>query len=347
MDGSETLGVARSAPSRRATLADVARFAGVSMATASKALNDRKDVGRATRERVLVAAEMLGFEPNGLARGLSGGRSGTVGMLTSDLVGRFSLPILMGAEDALGAGEVSVFLCDARGDAIREQHHLRALLRRQIDGLIVVGSSTDPRPPVLDVPVPVVYVYAPSANPGDISVVSDNVGAGVTAVEHLVHMGRRRIAHIGGDPSYAAAQDRAAGIDRAFAEAGLEVAGGGAHFGTWSEGWGRTATRLLRAEAPDLDAIVCHSDQLARGAIDVLQRGGVQVPGDVAVMGFDNWDVLAMNSDPPLTSIDFNLEGLGRRAAQLLQEAIEGTPQPGVHTLESRLVVRGSTGPRA
>lgn len=333
--------------SRRVTLADVAALAGVSVATASKALNGRAEVRQATRERVRVAAEALGFEANTLAQGLSAGRSGTVGMLTSDLIGRFSLPILMGAEDAFGADQMSVFLCDARGDAIREQHHIRALLRRQIDGFIVVGSSTDPRPP-LDLPtdLPVVYAYAPSTSDTDVSVVVDDVEAGRRAVAHLLHMGRRRVAHIGGDPTFAAARDRADGVAAELDAAGLTLAAGAqAHFGSWSERWGRTATQLVLSLEPDVDGLVCGNDQIARGAVEELQRAGRRVPDDVAVVGFDNWEVLVADASPPLTSIDLNLEGLGARAAQLLVAAIDGRPSPGRHTVEPRLVVRGSTGP--
>ena len=201
--------------SRTATLTDVARLAGVSVATASKALNGRSQVRAETRQRVVEAAERLSFRPNQLARGLLAGRTGTVGLLTSDLEGRFGIPILMGAEDAFGAGEVAVFLCDARGDAIREQHHVRALLGRRVDGLIVVGSRTDPRPSLgRELSVPVVYAYAPSDDPADLSIVPDNVDAGRIAVQHLLTCGRTRIAHITGDPGYLAARDRADGPGR-------------------------------------------------------------------------------------------------------------------------------------
>jgi LacI family transcriptional regulator len=138
----------------RATLRDVAKLAGVSVATASKALNGQPQVRAETRERVVRAADTL-------AQGLITQRSGTVGLLTSDLEGRFSIPILMGAEDAFGSDQTSVFLCDARGDTIREKHHLRALLSRRVDGLIVVGARPDTRPSLGDLPVPVVYAYAP------------------------------------------------------------------------------------------------------------------------------------------------------------------------------------------
>src|SRR3954447_4306631 len=137
---------AASRPQRPVTLTDVARLAGVSIATASKAINGRDQVAPATRERVMAAAEELSFTPNELARSLINGRTGTVGLLTSDLEGRFVIPILMGAEDAFGAGKINVFLCDARGDTIREQYHLKALLTRRVDGLIVVGRQTDPWP---------------------------------------------------------------------------------------------------------------------------------------------------------------------------------------------------------
>ncbi len=196
-----------------ATLSEVAKLAGVSVSTASKAINGRGDVSEETRRRVVETADRIGFTPNQLARSLLAGRTGTVGLLTSDLEGRFVLPILMGAEDAFGAGQVNVFLCDARGDAIREQHQLKALLNRRVDGIIVVGRQTDPRPSLgHGLPVPVVYAYAPSEDPTDISLTPDNEAGGRLVIEHLLACGRTRIGHITGDPTYAAAQDRARGI---------------------------------------------------------------------------------------------------------------------------------------
>jgi LacI family transcriptional regulator len=334
---------------RRTTLSDVARLAGVSVATASKALNGRAQVRAETRERVLSAAEQLSFTPNPLAQGLLAGRSGTVGLVTHDLEGRFSIPTMMGAEDYFGSDEVSVLLCDARGDAIRERHHVQALLGRRVDGLIVVGARPDPRPSLgRDLPVPVVYAYAPSADPDDLSVVSDNVGAGRLALEHLLTCGRRRIAIISGDPDYGAAHDRADGALAALAEAGLEPLGGGVTFGSWTEAWGRGATRLLLTRHPEVDAVLCGSDQIARGAIDALREAGRDVPGDVAVIGHDNWEILATGARPELTSVDMNLEELGRLAARRLAEAIDGHGRHGrggVETIGCRVVPRGSTAP--
>lgn len=329
---------------RASTLGDVARRAGVSVATASKALNGRDDVAASTRQRVLDAASDLDFTPNPMARGLLAGRTGTVGLLTSDLEGRFMIPILMGAEDAFGAGRVNVFLCDARGDAIREQHHLKALLSRRVDGIIVVGRQTDPRPSLgHDLPVPVVYAYAPSDDPSDLSLTPDNYAGGRIAVEHLIACGRSRIAHISGDPTYAASQDRLAGARAALDAAGLELVGE-PMFSEWTEHWGRDAAAMLLQRHPDVDAIFCGSDQIARGALDTARDLGRRVPDDLAVIGYDNWEVLATNARPELTSIDANLQQLGRQAAQRVFDAIDGVDiGEGVHHLPVRLIIRGST----
>ncbi|WP_084106592.1 LacI family DNA-binding transcriptional regulator [Demequina sp. NBRC 110056] len=329
---------------RVTTLSEVAEAAGVSLSTASKALNGRAQVAPATRARVQAAADRLSFTPNALARSLLEGKTGTVGLLTSDLEGRFVLPILMGAEDAFGAGQVNVFLCDARGDAIREQHHLKALLNRRVDGIIVVGRQTDPRPSLgQDLSVPVVYAYAPSDDPDDVSFTPDNVVGGRIVTQHLLDCGRTRIAHISGDPSYAAATDRVEGSQAALADAGLAPLGAPL-FGAWSEQWGRDAAAQVFARHPDVDGIVCGSDQIARGVLETARDLGRSVPEDVAVVGYDDWQVLSTNSRPELTSVDANLQELGRTAARAIFAAIDGDPAPaGVERLPVKLVIRGST----
>jgi LacI family transcriptional regulator len=331
-------------PSRPTTLGDVARKAGVSLATASKAINNRDDVAAATRQRVLAVAEAMAFTPNAMARGLLAGRTGTVGLLTSDLEGRFVIPILTGAEDALGAGNINAFLCDARGDTIREQHHLQALLGRRVDGIIVVGRQTDPRPSLGHaLPVPVVYAYAPSDDPLDLSLTPDNRAGGRLAIEHLLSCGRTKIAHISGDPGYAAARDRLDGATERLSEAGLTLCAD-PMFSEWTEHWGRDASAMLLERYPDIDGIFCGSDQIARGVLDTARDRGRSVPDDVAVIGYDNWQVLSTNSRPELTSVDANLEELGRQAARRIFEAIDGVDiGAGTVHLPVRLVIRGST----
>ncbi|WP_438872254.1 LacI family DNA-binding transcriptional regulator [Paractinoplanes rishiriensis] len=328
---------------RAATISEVAALAGVSPGTASKALNGRGALRPETRQRVQAAAEQLGFVANAAARSLQAGRTYTVGMITTDSIGRFSIPLLIGAEDALGAGQVSVFLCDARDDPIREQYYLRTLLGRQVDGIIVTGRRTQARPPIgAAVPVPVVYAFISSADPRDCSVVPDEADGARRAVEHLLAVGRRRIAHVTGPEHHHSATIRADATLKSIATAGLEPAAP-VLFGEWSEAWGRQAAGILLSTGAEVDAVFCGSDQIARGLAETFQEAGRSIPGDVALVGFDNWDIMVDGCRPALTSIDMDLEGIGRTAAELLLAAINGNPAHGRHALPGRLIPRAST----
>ncbi|HEY3873441.1 MAG TPA: LacI family DNA-binding transcriptional regulator [Actinocrinis sp.] len=327
----------------RVTLAEVAALAGVSVGTASKALNDRGSMREETRARVRQVADRLGFQVDAVARSLQTGRSYTVGMITTDSIGRFSIPVMLGVEDTLGAGQMSVLLCDARDDRIREQYYLRTLIGRRVDGIIVTGRRTDPRPPLAQKPpVPVVYAFMPSTDPADCSIVPDEADGARRAVEHLIDTGRRRIAAIAGPERHHSARVRMDSAATTLAAAGLEPATAPL-FGEWSEAWGRQAAGILLRRDPELDAVFCASDQIARGMVDGLREAGRRVPREVAVVGFDNWQVMTAATRPVLTSVDMDLEGLGRDAAGLLLAAIDGAPQPGVHLHPCRLAIREST----
>ncbi|MFI1992248.1 LacI family DNA-binding transcriptional regulator [Actinoplanes sp. NPDC020271] len=321
---------------RPATIRDVAALAGVSVGTASKALNGRGSLRAQTVARVRQAAEQLDFRPNQAARDLHGDRTYTVGMITTDTIGRFSIPLLIGAEDILGAGQVSVLLCDARDDPIRERHHLRVLLGRRVDGIIVTGRRAGTRAPIgTNLPVPVVYAFISSTDSADCSVVPDETGGIRLAADHLRHAGRSRLVHVTGPEHHHSARVRASALAGDLVAEPL--------FGEWSEAWGRRAAGLLLARGVDFDGVIGGNDQIARGVAETLREAGRDVPGDVAVTGFDNWDVIAEASRPSLTSIDMDLDGLGRAAAGLLLAAIDGDPRPGQHRHPARLVIRDST----
>jgi LacI family transcriptional regulator len=227
---------------------------------------------------------------------------------------------MLGVEDALGTGQVSVFMCDTRDDPERERRYVETLAARRVDGLIVTGRRIEPRPPVVAGPgIPVVYA-------------------------HLLHGGRRRIGHITGPERFLGARMRAAGFGATLAQAGLR-AYGGVRFGEWSERWGRDAAARLLAEEPGTDAIFCGSDQIARGVADTLRAAGRAIPGDVALVGFDNWEPMALGAQPPLTSVDMCLEEVGRVAAGLLLAAIAGEPARGTRRVPCRLVTRQSSRP--
>jgi LacI family transcriptional regulator, galactose operon repressor len=333
------------------TVNDVAALAGVSPGTVSKALNGRGQLRPETRRRVVRAAQDLGFHANMLARNLAEGRTYTVGVLTADSFGRFTIPVMLGAEDALGAGQISVLLCDGRGDRIREQHYVRTMLARRVDGIIVTGRTTDPRPSLgRDLPIPVVYARARSDDPDDLSLLHDDRQGAELAVSHLLATGRSHIAHITGPDRHLAARDRAEGATAALRAAGAGLVLDEPLFGEWSERWGREAASILLRRGARFDGVFCGSDQIARGVADALREAGRLVPEEVGIVGVDNWEVMAEGCRPPLTTIDLNLTELGHIAASKLLRAIEGQPlERGVQLLPCRLVTRQSTemAPRA
>lgn len=324
----------------RATLSDVAKLAGVSVATASKALNGRTHVNPRTRRQVIQAAEKLAFQPNNIAPHFSRKRSGLIGLIAHDFDGRLSLPILRGAEDALGP-ETTVLLCDARGDTLRERYHVQTLLGRSVDGLIVVGPNGDPRPSLGGLMVPVVYALAPSEDRRDMSQTAAEIQAGALAAEHLLKLGRRRIIVLSGGTDSATVREHAAGATDALRRGGIEPINR-EFFGGHNEAWARTEITHLLRTGPLFDGVVCGSDQIARGVLDALQNENVRVPQDVAVVGHGNWEALVMHARPALTSIDMNLAKLGQRAARRLMGAISGRPSPGIENVEPEVVIRQS-----
>jgi LacI family transcriptional regulator len=328
---------------RRVTIRDVAAEAGVSIGTASKALNGQGKLRAETRERVAEAAHRLGFAPNTLAQALLAGRSFSVGLITTDSFGRFSIPVMLGAEDALGTGQVSVFMCDTRDEPDREKRYVDTLAARRVDGLIITGRRVEPRSPVTAGPgIPVVYAMTQPLGQDGPAVLPDDEGGGRAAAGHLLRRGRRRIAHVTGPERFLAARQRAAGFGAALAAAGLRPQGG-VRFGEWSERWGREAAARLLADEPGTDAVFCGSDQIARGVADTLREAGRAIPRDVALVGFDNWEPMALGAQPPLTSIDMCLEEVGRVAAEMLLAAIGDEPAHGIRTVPCRLVVRESS----
>lgn len=330
-------------PAARITMADIARHADVSLGTVSKALNGRGQLATGTRSRVLRAATDLGFTA---ARSSALPSTGfTIGVLSTDHVGRFSIPILEGAEDALGGVEGLMMLCESRGDPIRERHYVRTLQSRRVDGILITGRSSDVRSSLgSGFPIPTVYALGRSGSDEDVSVTHDDEGGGALAVGHLLDTGRRRIALVGGAARHIATRERERGALRALTEAGVAPVLGGTLYGEWSEQWGREAVATLLHADAEFDGLFCFSDQIARGALDALRENGVDVPAAVGVVGVDNWSVMAEAARPALTTVDLNLHSIGRTAASRLLSIIAGDPRhAGVELVPCELVRRAST----
>jgi LacI family transcriptional regulator len=328
------------------TIRDVARLAEVSIGTASKALNAGGRLRQETRDRVIQVAREIGYRPNDLAQSLHRAKSMTVGIITNDSFGRFSFPIVEALEERFADQGIAVFMCNATDDPERERQHLDQLLGKRIDGLVVTARRADKRPPIGPVPagLPVIYVYSQADDRDTLSLVPDDEGGARLATGHLASIGRRRIAHITGPERFEAVTLRRRGYFGALAEAGLPQLDGYYLSGPWSEAWGRDAVAALfdgRMETPD--ALFCGNDQIARGAAEALRERNIAVPAQVAIVGFDNWEVMATAARPPLTSIDMNLEEMGRQAGEHLLAMIGGKHEVGVRRLPCTLVVRQST----
>lgn len=320
---------------------DVAQAAGVSIATASKALNDTGRMTEETRSRVKAAANSLGFRPNAMARALIQRRTFTVGLLTNDTYGRFTLPLMAGVSEQLVDHGVSVFLCSIEDDPALAKIHVDAMLDKQVDGIIASGKRIDRRLPVdlsqLDIPV----VYAFTDGPEDaVTLVSDDHQGSMQAMQWLRELGRKRIVHVTGPQTFASVGERARAYHAVQGVDGLVM------HGSWSEAWGHEAVaRLWERQGDTPDAIFCGNDQIARGVVDALRERGLDVPRDVSVIGFDNWEIVAAATRPPLTTVDMNLKELGREAGRLVLALAEGKAvEPGVRKLPCQLVVRESCG---
>lgn len=330
---------------RASTLTQVAQRAGVSLTTASKVINNTGRISAETRARVLAAADELRFVPNPHARSLHTGRTSIVGALILDSKAqRFAMPLIIGADSTLSEINLSIIACDAKGDETRARELVAMLRRRTVDGLIVIGEHQVVSPSLTkEIDRPVIYVHGETTDPGDTVFLPDDAGAMRMVVDHLVATGRRSFLHITGPRRSRAVQQRVVGLRAALKQTDAQLIAPVA-YGEWSQRWAHQPTADLLAEYPDVDAIICGSDQIAVGVAESVAASGRTIPSDVALTGFDNWAVFAQEMDPPLTTVDMNIEQLGAHAAEALSAALDGAViQPGVHRRPCSLIVRGST----
>ena len=331
-----------------ATILDVARLAGVSKSTASKALNNQNYVSEETRQRVFDAARKLNFSPNQVAQSLKRKRTFTIGLITDDLEGLFTTSMLRGVEEAVSSKHFNVILCNSFGDAAREKAHLEMLLTRQIDGIILLSGYRvrERGAPALELDdIPVLYLYQYTHAVPAPCVLPDDFGGAVLGTQHLISTGRQRIAFINGPAHYEATHQRLDGYRHALEAAGLRF--NPALVVTtrkWHQNYGYDAARELMALPEPPDALFCASDSLAFGALDALHRLGYAIPDDVAVVGFDNRPYAA-HQRPPLTTVALPLVEMGRLAGNLLLQAIhQGKEAAALYRVPCELIVRQSCG---
>ncbi|MGY1779188.1 LacI family DNA-binding transcriptional regulator [Geodermatophilus sp. SYSU D01036] len=329
------------------TLDEVAQLAGVSRATVSRVVNGSPKVRPEARRAVEEAVAQLRYVPNPAARSLVTRRTDTIALVLSESnVQVFSDPffarIVRELSGALADTEMNLVLLAARGG--REQEKVGRYVRQgHVDGVILVSPHRDDTLPgvLADAGVPLVLSGRPPDGREVCYVDADNAGGARAATEHLLASGRRRVATVAGP------QDMIAGLDRyAGYRAALDAAGVGFDpvlvvAGDFTEPGGHRAMAALLERAPDLDGVFVASDPMAAGALRALREAGRSVPGDVAVVGFDDAPVAA-TTDPPLTTVAQPLGEMTRHMTDLLLRQVEGHAEVEARVCATRLVVRDS-----
>lgn len=336
------------------TIGDIARMAGVSLATVSRVVNHKSEgVGAETRQRIQALIAEHGYEPSAVARGLATGKSRTLGLVVPDIADPFFPLLIKGAEAALGGTGYGLLLCDSDQSFAKELDHLRLLGEKRIDGVILntTDSTQDFQLEFLDrkgIPYVLLDRMVPSRSlsPG---VYTDNRLGGALAAGFLLEGGVKNLLFLNGPRDLALSQLRLDGVTDAFEKHSRDDKKLTVAYGDYSVASGEELVHRLWLEAGrtwPFDALFAASDRMAVGAIRALKRQGIRVPQDVEVAGFDDIEMAGLVA-PSLTTVAQPAREMGRLSVQLLKELAEGrNPEKKIWNLEPQLVVRESTKPR-
>ncbi|HEX7525050.1 MAG TPA: LacI family DNA-binding transcriptional regulator [Gaiellaceae bacterium] len=328
------------------TIADIARLAGVSKSTVSRALNDSPLIGSETKARIREIAQEHRFQMNDPARRLSLRQSHVVALVTYEykadvaVPDAFTLEIMSGISAGLHANGYDLLVIQV---SPKDTDWIPQYLDSgRVDGFILMAASCTQRhiSMLAERKAPFIIWGAPPGNHNYCSVSGDSVAGGKTATEHLLRTGRSRIAFLGGPLSEVEVQQRYKGYEAALLEAGKTVDPALVAYGDFSRASGATAMRALLEQTGDLDGVFANSDLMAIAAVDELRAQGRRVPEDVAVVGYD--DILvAQYNDPPLTTIRQNAPLAGRLLAENLLQHLRTGATTNV-SIPAELVVRKS-----
>lgn len=314
---------------RNVTMTEVARRAGVSRTTVSFVLNNRADanISAETRQRILAAIEDLGYRPNAGARALAAKRSDWIGLITEIVTAPFAVNVIKGAQDRAWQDHKFVLIASSEGDPEMESAALDKLLEQRVEGLLYATTWHRPvRLPPAAREVPTVLVNCVDADGQLPSVIPDEVTGGHRAARRLTDAGHHRIGFITLDPEIPASVGRREGYEAALREAGvspdprLVVPG----YATADGGYLAAAELLDTDDRPT--ALFCGNDRMAMGAYDAVKERGLRIPEDIAVVGFDNQELIAAYLRPKLTTIALPFEAMGREGVNLLDALTAGRP---------------------
>ncbi len=334
----------------RATLSDVAERAGVSPVTVSRTIRHPEMVSPALRQRVDAAVTSLHYIPNHLASALASTRTNIVAVIVPSLTNGVFEDFLVSVQDVLEGAGVQMLVSNSRYSAKEEEKAIATMLGYHPEAMIVIGvdQSERARRLLAQSGIPVVQAMDMTDDPIDLNVGFDHRAAGMAAVRYLYELGHRRIAHLAvtTDPR---AGRRADGYLRAMAEFGLSTKGlvaSSRELSTVKRG--AELLREVLAQTPSVEAVFACNDDIALGALFECQRRGIAVPGNVAIVGFNDLE-FASGTMPPLTSVSTERPRMGTWAAEAIVEIIRGAGRrPAVRSVDLGFVIktRGSTAPR-
>ncbi len=330
------------------TLDEVAQHAGVSTATASRALSRPDLVAEKTRNRILSAVKELGYSPNQTARSLRQNATRTLGLIISDILVPFHAEVAKGVEDYASNQGYSTLLCNSDESILREREDLELLRRFPVQGLILepTGGDLANIEAFVKADIPVVEVDRLSGAEGVIKVISDNVQGAADATRYLLDLGHRDIAVIAGNLRLTSGQERLEGVTRTLRAAGITLPPEWIVTGLNTAEDGARGARALFADAKRKPtAVIAVNFMMTAGALLVLRELGLSIPNDVSVIGFDDSPVATL-LDPPLTVVAQSAYEMGRSAAKLIIEQIETgsalKPASSMVRFPMRLIVRQS-----
>ncbi|WP_448659916.1 LacI family DNA-binding transcriptional regulator [Sphingomonas sp. CJ99] len=328
----------------QATIRDVAREAGVSVASVSRVLNRLPNVRDELKDKVEAAAKRLGYIPHAGARNLSLSRTGAIGVVLPDLHGEFFSEILRGMDREASVRGMHLLLSNMHADPQLGIEALRTM-RGRVDGVVVMAPHVDPDVLFAHLPgsVPAVLLNCPDNHQNRAELRIDNRGGGRAMTEHLIQTGRRHIVHIAGPAGNIEAEQRAGGYREAMAAAGLAAI---IIPGNFDEESGRAAVATLMSERVDADALFAANDMMAIGAMMALRDAGLDVPGDIAVAGFDNIPLTRLVS-PAITTMAVDIADLGARAINRLSSILAGEDVAQAELRSPSLIIRASTQPQS
>ena len=328
------------------TIKDVAKAAGVSIATVSRILNNKDGVSDELISKVQAAIKELEYQPNNFARALKMQQSRSIGLIIPDIENPYFPALVRGVQDAAQTNDYALLPCNTDGKPEEEERYIKFLLSKQVDGILFVGNLEFAQNCewLLSIPVPVVLLDRRVSGASNSAVLTDNRLGAFMAVEHLIKQGRRRIAMVGGKGKSSSSQERTSGYIAAHQAYEYPCVQSLLFSGDFSFEGGYKAAQALITAGDLFDAVFAANDMMAIGVIQCLTQYGRRIPEDVAVVGYDDIHMAAWYK-PSLTTINQPVYDMGRIGVDLLIKCLNNGPvEQQVVLLKPELIVRQSSG---